>query len=387
MDDDRVTCEICMEKYDNANHIPKQVPCCNNNFCISCLKDIYKRNKNSILCPICRKSTKIFPSNLPTDDSVLADFLSCLNCKKPIIKSEINISLNSRNLSCVNCANNDMNLNDFLEYIAGDLNDFIKEYSTKNEEDFKQRIQSKISVKLNALFTPLIQEVANELSNKIVKDIEMKYHYNIDKDFKKYMQYITELQSVTTNIDSFIRGTQAKVKLSQLQKDIQYYTKNFDEIKNERNLFDNINNFIKTKELVKIKMNDIDMKKFLVQIIEPENANGLHNGNTNIFAIDFFDKQLIPFKEKISKLEQDNKDLENQIQKLMNKANNNDDNKRKDGTKKNGTNGQSQITLHSSHTSNPIDGFVVMSTDSNISSHDFGIYDSDKVRRIDIYED
>ena len=387
MDDDRVTCEICMEKYDNANHIPKQVPCCNNNFCISCLKDIYKRNKNSILCPICRKSTKIFPSNLPTDDSVLADFLSCLNCKKPIIKSEINISLNSRNLSCVNCANNDMNLNDFLEYIAGDLNDFIKEYSTKNEEDFKQRIQSKISVKLNALFTPLIQEVANELSNKIVKDIEMKYHYNIDKDFKKYMQYITELQSVTTNIDSFIRGTQAKVKLSQLQKDIQYYTKNFDEIKNERNLFDNINNFIKTKELVKIKMNDIDMKKFLVQIIEPENANGLHNGNTNIFAIDFFDKQLIPFKEKISKLEQDNKDLENQIQKLMNKANNNDDNKRKIGTKKNGTNGQSQITLHSSHTSNPIDGFVVMSTDSNISSHDFGIYDSDKVRRIDIYED
>ena len=387
MDDDRVTCEICMEKYDNANHIPKQVPCCNNNFCISCLKDIYKRNKNSILCPICRKSTKIFPLNLPTDDSVLADFLSCLNCKKPIIKSEINISLNSRNLSCVNCANNDMNLNDFLEYIAGDLNDFIKEYSTKNEEDFKQRIQSKISVKLNALFTPLIQEVANELSNKIVKDIEMKYHYNIDKDFKKYMQYITELQSVTTNIDSFIRGTQAKVKLSQLQKDIQYYTKNFDEIKNERNLFDNINNFIKTKELVKIKMNDIDMKKFLVQIIEPENANGLHNGNTNIFAIDFFDKQLIPFKEKISKLEQDNKDLENQIQKLMNKANNNDDNKRKDGTKKNGTNGQSQITLHSSHTSNPIDGFVVMSTDSNISSHDFGIYDSDKVRRIDIYED
>lgn len=387
MDDDRVTCEICMEKYDNANHIPKQVPCCNNNFCISCLKDIYKRNKNSILCPICRKSTKIFPSNLPTDDSVLADFLSCLNCKKPIIKSEINISLNSRNLSCVNCANNDMNLNDFLEYIAGDLNDFIKEYSTKNEEDFKQRIQSKISAKLNSLFTPLIQELANELSNKIVKDIEMKYHYNIDKDFKKYMKYINELQRVTTNIDSFIRGTQAKVKLSQLQNDIQYYTQNFDEIKNERTLFDNINNFIKTKELVKIKINDIDMKKFLVHIIEPENANGLHNGSTNIFAIDFFDKQLIPFKEKISKLEQDNKDLENQIQKLINNANNNNDNKRKDGTKKRGTNEQSQILLHSSHTSNQIKDFVVVSTDSNISSYDFGIYDSDKVRRIDIYED
>ena len=134
-------------------------------------------------------------------------------------------------------------------------------------------------------------------------------------------------------------------------------------------------------------MNDIDMKKFLVHIIEPENANGLHNGSTNIFAIDFFDKQLIPFKEKISKLEQDNKDLENQIQKLMNNANNNDDNKRKDGTKKNGTNEQSQIMLHSSHTSNLIEGFVGVSTDSNIYSHDFGIYDSDKVRRIDIYED
>ena len=387
MDDDKVTCEICMEKYDNVNHIPKQVPCCSNNFCISCLKDIYKRNKNSILCPICRTSTKIFPSNLPTDDSVLADFLSCLKCKKSIIKSEINISLNSRNLSCVNCANNDMNLTDFLEYIAGDLNDFIKEYSTKNEENFKQLIQSKISTKLNALFTPIIQELVNEFSKKIIKDIEMKYHYNIDKDFKKYMQYINELQNVTTNINSFIKNNQTKVKLSQLQKDIQYYTKNFDEIKNERTLYDNVNNFIRTKELLKLKMNDIDMKKFLLQIIEIENINGLHNGNTNIFGIDFFDKQLIPFKEKISKLEQDNKELENKIQMLMGNVKNIDNNKKIDGTNKKETNEQNQIMLQSSPNFNPIEQTVVESTVSKITSYDFGIFTSDKVRRIDIYED
>ena len=72
MEDDNLTCQICLEKYDqhNPNKFPKKVLCCGQILCLNCIESIYKRNNNQILCPFCRKVTNIPPTQLETVTSI-----------------------------------------------------------------------------------------------------------------------------------------------------------------------------------------------------------------------------------------------------------------------------------------------------------------------------
>ena len=72
MEDNNLTCQICVEKYDqhNPNKFPKKVLCCGQILCLNCIESIYKRNNNQILCPFCRKVTNIPPTQLETVTSI-----------------------------------------------------------------------------------------------------------------------------------------------------------------------------------------------------------------------------------------------------------------------------------------------------------------------------
>lgn len=84
MEDDNLTCQICVEKYDqhNPNKFPKKVLCCGQILCLNCIESIYKRNNNQILCPFCRKVTNIPPTQLETVTSIF-EFLSFQQKLKP----------------------------------------------------------------------------------------------------------------------------------------------------------------------------------------------------------------------------------------------------------------------------------------------------------------
>ena len=85
MEDDNLTCQICVEKYDqhNPNKFPKKVLCCGQILCLNCIESIYKRNNNQILCPFCRKVTNIPPTQLETVTSIF-ECLSFQQKLKPI---------------------------------------------------------------------------------------------------------------------------------------------------------------------------------------------------------------------------------------------------------------------------------------------------------------
>ncbi len=85
MDDDldANSCDICFLAYNNSNHLPKIIECCSHTFCLECLKLIYAKNNNKLMCSICRKFTDKNPINLNTNLSKFASQKpKCLQCKK-----------------------------------------------------------------------------------------------------------------------------------------------------------------------------------------------------------------------------------------------------------------------------------------------------------------
>ena len=89
MDDLNQLCQICLETFNKnyQNKIPKLLPCCKHSICLECLEDIYKRNNNTIICPVCRKKLYQDPSTLKTNIRVFEGFLRCPNCQKDVTKT------------------------------------------------------------------------------------------------------------------------------------------------------------------------------------------------------------------------------------------------------------------------------------------------------------
>ena len=127
MEDDNLTCQICLEKYDqhNPNKFPKKVLCCGQIFCLNCIESIYKRNNNQILCPLCRKVTNIPPTQLETVTSIFESFVSCPNCNGRITKNDLYINFETMSLKCIKCQQEDMSLATFLPDLVDDLSSFI----------------------------------------------------------------------------------------------------------------------------------------------------------------------------------------------------------------------------------------------------------------------
>lgn len=313
MDDDRVICEICMEKYDKQNHIPKKVQCCNKVFCLPCLEAIYRRNKNSILCPICRKITKTKPNNLETDNTVFDVFLTCLKCNNQIIKNEINISFDSHELCCIHCGKNNLLLSNFLEYVEVDLGDFLKECPNTN---LKKVLEQNIKLKLTEFFEPLIEELKNEIINKLIKEILQKFKYDIENDYNKYLNYVNELKNIYGSMSSFMFDINQKGNLNKLQNDIKYYNEHFEEIKCEKTKVDNITNVINKSGLFSLKQNITlpEIKNFFINVFETFTSD--HKTWDGVTGINYFDSQTLQLSNNVNQLQIENIELKEEITKL-----------------------------------------------------------------------
>ncbi|EFX60867.1 hypothetical protein DAPPUDRAFT_122787 [Daphnia pulex] len=56
IEDEFVTCSICMSEYNEDGRKPKVLPC-SHTVCLTCLQGIFRNN--AIACPYCRQSSKV----------------------------------------------------------------------------------------------------------------------------------------------------------------------------------------------------------------------------------------------------------------------------------------------------------------------------------------
>ena len=271
INDNNQTCEICLENYDyqNKKKLPKILNCCSRTICLECLNDIYNRNGNKIVCPICRKITYENPQKLKTNKNVLEGYLNCLNCGKKVIKSELFLHLDTLNLRCKNCQNNDFPLNDYIPEVVFEITNFIKDFKdmlNENEVQNKNKLIMFIEYKIHKNLQEIFQEIENliliDIRNKIIKDIINKLKYNPTKDFEQFYNDLKILKDNRDYLESFIKDdTNKKFSTQKIQDNLIFISLNLENIRREQNKYSTIMNLFNQNKLLtlkeKIKINEI----------------------------------------------------------------------------------------------------------------------------------
>ena len=302
MDDDRVTCQICMEKYDmkNDNRLPKKISCCGNIFCFGCLNDIYKRKNNQILCPICRKITTVPPQNLETDNGVFEDFLTCPSCKGKTIKSELFFSFDTHQIKCEKCQQGDIRLNDFIEPVVVDLSSFLGPLLKENM-DLIPLIEQKIDQKLTEIFDSIKQYLKREIKNKTIEEINSKFACNLINDYNAFISKVTQLDESYKAMNSFLNNGNEKVDIQKINEKVLYYSQNGEIGKKEIDKFINLYNLVKPNEIFKIRdgIKLEEIQKFMLNVFETVLSD--HKEGAFLTGISLFDQQLEEARQQQAK--------------------------------------------------------------------------------------
>ena len=289
MEDDNLTCQICLEKYDqhNPNKFPKKVLCCGQIFCLNCIESIYKRN-NQILCPLCRKVTNIPPTQLETVTSIFKSFVSCPNCNGRITKNDLYINLETMSLKCIKCRQQeDMSLATFLPELVNELSSFMKGIERNNMNLF-QLIELKINQNLDDFFIKLKQELAPKLRDIVYSEIKSELQY----DVSSYKQNLDKLINSYTVMDNFLCNT-ANFNVNTLNNEIQYYSQNMEKIREESTQYNYVFKFIDTQSTLFTLRNDIkdtEVQSFLLKIFETVLSD--HKSDSLYTGIKVFDSQI-----------------------------------------------------------------------------------------------
>ena len=90
-----VSCEICMEFYNNKNKSPRQLPC-HHSFCCQCLVKIWDNSQEGLTCPNCRKVW-------PVRESIEATF--CQNTVILHLMEYIELTNKAAETLCHDCPN------------------------------------------------------------------------------------------------------------------------------------------------------------------------------------------------------------------------------------------------------------------------------------------
>lgn len=222
MEEEKVTCQICMERFSKTqtSHLPKILPCCHNYFCLDCLEDIYKRNTNSIKCPVCRKSTAKDPKDLETNLSIFAYFFDCFNCKKQIIPEDlyINLDVSPPKLVCKLCKNSyDYNLAQYLVDIKSTiLEPFLNEIMggegnsiANNTKVVYDMIDKKISSILDKMFSEVKEVVKKKLRERIFEVVQNQTPTEDTNSFKE--KFMIQMMKFNDDITDFLSADKTKV--------------------------------------------------------------------------------------------------------------------------------------------------------------------------------
>ena len=295
MEDDNLTCQICLEKYDqhNPNKFPKKVLCCGQIFCLNCIEGIYKRNNNQILCPLCRKVTNIPPTQLETVTSIFKSFVSCPNCNGRITKNDFYINLETMSLKCIKCRQQeeDMSLATFLPELVNDLSSFMKGIE-RNNMNLYQLIELKVNQNLDDFFIKLKQELAPKLRDIVYSEIKSELQYDIISDVSSYIQNLDKLFNSYTVMNNFLCNT-ANFNVNTLNNEIQYYSQNMEKIREESTQYNYVFKFIDTQSTLFTLRNDIkdtEVQSFLLKIFETVLSD--HKSDSLYTGIKVFDSQI-----------------------------------------------------------------------------------------------
>ena len=302
MEDDNLTCQICLEKYDqhNPNKFPKKVLCCGQILCLNCIESIYKRNNNQILCPFCRKVTNIPPTQLETVTSIFESFVSCPNCNGRIKKNDLYINFETMSLKCIKCRQQeDMSLATFLPDLVNDLSSFIKGIKRNNMNLF-QLIELKLNQNLDDFFIKLKQELASKLRDIVYSEIKSELQYDIINDVSSYKQNLDKLFNSYTVMNNFLCNT-ANFNVNTLNNEIQYYSQNMEKIREESTQYNYVFKFIDTQSTLFTLRNDIkdtEVQSFLLKIFETVLSD--HKSDSLYTGIKVFDSKI---EDIITKME------------------------------------------------------------------------------------
>ena len=289
MEDDNLTCQICLEKYDqhNPNKFPKKVLCCGQIFCLNCIEGIYKRNNNQILCPLCRKVTNIPPTQLETVTSIFESFVSCPNCNGRITKNDLYINFETMSLKCIKCQQEDMSLATFLPDLVNELSSFITGIE-RNNMNLYQLIELKVNQNLDDFFIKLKQELASKLRDIIYSEIKSQLQY----DVRTYMHDLDKLINSYKVMNNFLNSA-ANFNVNTLNNEIQYYSQNMEKIREESTQYNYVFKFIDTQSTLFTLRNDIkdtEVQSFLLNIFETVLSD--HKSDSLYTGIKVFDSQI-----------------------------------------------------------------------------------------------
>ena len=302
MEDDNLTCQICLEKYDqhNPNKFPKKVLCCGQIFCLNCLESIYKRNNNQILCPLCRKVTNIPPTQLETVTSIFEPPVSCPNCNGRITKNDLYINFETMSLKCIKCRQQeDMSLAIFLPDIVNELSSFFTGIK-RNNMNLYQLIELKVNQNLDDFFIKLKQELASKLRDIVYSEIKSELQYDIISDVSSYIQNLDKLFNSYTVMNNFLCNT-ANFNVNTLNNEIQYYSQNMEKIREESTQYNYVFKFIDTQSTLFTLRNDIkdtEVQSFLLNIFETVLSD--HKSDSLYTGIKVFDSKI---EDIITKME------------------------------------------------------------------------------------
>ena len=302
MEDDNLTCQICLEKYDqhNPNKFPKKVLCCGQIFCLNCIEGIYKRNNNQILCPLCRKVTNIPPTQLETVTSIFESFVSCPNCNGRITKNDLYINLETMSLKCIKCRQQeDMSLAIFLPDFVNDISSFMKEIK-RNNMNLYQLIELKVKQNLDDFFIKLKEELASKLRDIIYSEIKSQLQYDILNDVHSYIQNLHKLTNSYKVMNNFLNNA-ANFNVNTLNNEIQYYSQNMEKIREESKNHNSVFKFIDTQSTLFTLRNDIkdtEVQSFLLKIFETVLSD--HKSDSLYTGIKVFDSKI---EDIITKME------------------------------------------------------------------------------------
>ena len=355
INDNNQTCEICLENYDYQikKKIPKKLNCCGQTICLECLNDIYNRNGNKIVCPICRKITYENPQKLKTNKNVLEGYLKCLNCGKKVIKSELFLHLDTLNLRCKNCQNNDFPLNEYIPEVVLEITNFIKDFKDllndnkiQNKNKLIMFIENKIHENLQEIFKEIENLILMNIRNKIIKDIINKLKYNPSSDFEQFYNDLKILKNNKDYLESFIKDdTNKKFSTQIIQDNLIFISLNLEKIRSEQNKYSTIMNLFNHNKLItikeRIKINEIGnlFNNILDTILSD------YDNNVFLTGIEYFDNMIgnnSISKEEYQKMEKNYKfqikNLENKINYLKSKNVEENDKKEVKNKEKNNSN-------------------------------------------------
>ena len=224
--DDKI-CVICLENCD----VKKKVKC-NQVICLKCLKNlkIYKIEN----CPYCNKKIEGSSNDFPTGRKLFKTGITikCNNCNKEEIDLfDLIYDEENQKINCKNCSG----LKDKKKYnVFNVFKNFQNKIKNKKEE-----------IKNNKNIKEFIQDLKNEINEKIFKDIKKIIVFNLKSDKFNYDEIQFKLNKIKDEFNDI------KLKLLDYEKEINYeifkikpYEISFQNIMNYQKEIDDIKTII-----------------------------------------------------------------------------------------------------------------------------------------------